>query len=189
MKSKKLTTWMRDKIVDAVVDDVLKPRRDQQQSQRERFADEVYAGVVGEHEATMKRLPSGYCDVSRSVSVEVTQKGDPRGRRYHLGLSNDRLVPAFARYQPILEVRADSAIAERLAALESEKESIDRDAVELRAKVMQVVRSASTVAKLIEIWPEVKPYLPPEAIQTDVVNLPAVVVAQLNNVLAQAKAA
>lgn len=188
MKSKRLTTSMRDKITAAVVDDALKARREQHQLHRAQLADEVYASVVGEHEATMKRLPTGYCDVSRALRVEVIESGQ-HGRRYHLGLSDDRLFPAFARFHALLEARSGSEIAERLAQLEVEKENIDKDAEGLREKVIQVVHSVSTVAKLIEVWPEVKPYLPPEATQEDAVNLPAIVVADLNQVLAQAKAA
>ena len=95
-------------------------------------------------------------------------------------------LPTFLQYNnyggPVVDAELHKDWVDHLSAAKK----VDSDTDALTGKIRQVVYSATTVSKLLEIWPESKTYLPPEAFAAATNLLPAVIVAGLNEQIAKA---
>lgn len=188
-KSRRLTDKLREEILANVLKDTLEPKREVLKKVEVALADEIYQHVIGENEALMKQLPAGYFSLNSVIFVGVKKSGEAYTPKTGLCMSTDRLMPGYVGYgNTLTEFREDHPFAVRILALEKEEESLSKSEDELKEKVRPVLCSVTTLSALTEVWPEIAAHIPAEAI-ADKMNLPAVVIAEINQALALAKAA
>ena len=190
MASKRLNERLREAILGNVLKEAFGPRREAHRSRQEALGDEIYASVIGEHERVMKQLPAGFFDLNRVITVLITIGSGDRRQRLHVPLVTERLIPAYTKFGgELVELKDSDSFARRLLALEEEVDEILRAERQMTEKLRSVLCSVGTLASLTKVWPEVTGYLPPETAEEGTKNLPAVIVAEINQAIAMAKAA
>jgi hypothetical protein len=117
--------------------------------------------------AELDKLCAGLVRTNSSISVNFA------GNRTYFELGISRVGPGSATFT------ADHKLTAEFRKLEADKDARRKRYRAARDAVSCVVHSVTTVAKLVKVWPEVKPFLPPcspegktglPAVQTDVVN-------------------
>lgn len=98
------------------------------------------------------------------------------GANLQLWFPNDesRFVPNSRQV-----ITADSPLCQQFHDQETLKKELDDKAITVRAQVRAACKQVTTVKKLLDAWPEVKELLPAE-LEESKINLPALVVADLN---------
>ena len=190
MASKRLNERLREAILGNVLKEAFGPRREAHRCRQEALGDEIYASVIGEHERGMKQLPTGFFDLNRVISVLIHIDAGDRRQRLQVPLTTERLQPAYTRFGgELVELKAADSFVRRLLELDAELDDILRAERQMSEKLRSVLCSVGTLAGLTKVWPEVTGYLPPEAAEEGAKNLPAVIVAEINQAIASAKAA
>lgn len=117
----------------------------------------------------------------RSVLYSVANK-----RGYlHVNLAGANLKLAFPgnkyRFVPTdrMPIEADNPLCQQFYDQEAVKKELDDKAATVRAQVLAACKQVTTVKKLLAAWPEAKELLPAE-LEEAKINLPALVVADLN---------
>lgn len=190
MASKRLNERLREAILGNVLKEAFGPRREAHRRRLETLGDEIYTAVIGEHERVMKQLPAGFFDLNRVVSVLIHIDTGDRRQRLQVPLTAERLIPAYTKFGgELVELKDSNSLAQRLLALEEDLDEILSAERQMTEKLRSVLCSVGTLAALTRVWPEVAVYLPPEAAEETMTNLPAVMVAEINQAIAAAKAA
>jgi hypothetical protein len=190
MASKRLNERLREAILGNVLKEAFGPRREAHRHRQEALGDEIYASVIGEHERAMKQLPAGFFDLNRVISALIHIGAGDRRQRLQVPLTTERLMPAYTKFGgELVELKDSEPQAQRCLALEEELDAILRAERQMTEKLRSVLCSVGTLAALTKVWPEVAGYLPPEAAEEGAKNLPAVIVAEINQAIATAKAA
>lgn len=183
----KLTKVIRDQIIAAASKDLFTEERDALNKRGNVLADAVFDKHVATpaQYAAMKKLPNGFFNTTGIVRCRLTETNDPDAYvvRTDLELSQDRLVPAFiSNYNSPTFVDPD-AYAE-FQAIENARGALEQRCGEIISQIGQVVFSANTTKRLLEIWPEGAKFIPAEAAPTS--GVPMVLVSGLNAALVAA---
>lgn len=216
MSNKKLTKELRETICGRVLKAAFATRLQTFATEEARIACDLYdEAIPAAHRALMAQLPESYFGASPGVTFHYFKR-DAGGTERQVNLERplrslpDALaekLPAHWRYRtsktlcfnetrrmpnPALysglklegldcaAVKAHESWLRRGAALEAE-------IAELERSVNCVLNSVTTVKRLLDAWPEVRPHLPDEALLDGERSLPTVIIADLNAKIEAAK--
>lgn len=148
--------------------------------------DKLYSEDV---QAAFAKMPDGFCDKAQSPTVSLAPAPNVSPSSLTLKFDKSVLWSVHCRYGNKMLVVDDGLYAE-YRVYDDAVTDVEKKMTALKESLNQVLASANTVKKLIEIWPEGEKFIPDWA--KNVVSstmLPAVCVGNLNNLLAQALAA
>lgn len=144
--------------------------------------DKLYSKQVQD---AIKILPPGFVELDKNRTVRVTPHKGHVPITINLEFGDDRVAFSAAYRYGDKPIVIDSEIYEETLKLCESTDKVEESTKILHNNLVQVVYSASTVAKLIEMWPEGEKFIPDWAKGSAVkTNLPAVCVSNLNNLLA-----
>jgi hypothetical protein len=191
MASQRITKELHTMIVNAAINGAYQSERDEVTAMRKEATEVVYRTFVSEEqEKIMKKMPSGFFNVlDGGHSLYIRNDDGSRGAHrtlLMLHFGTGRRVPAFFPMAHSTLNSTKALIA--FEAIEDTSDAINLKVNELRLQVSNTVSSASTMAKLLMIWPESKAFIPPWALsEKHKETLPAVIIDGLNNLLALAR--
>jgi len=176
MASKRLTNDLRICITKAVLNHRFGAEEKALDAAMEALGDLIYETLYPEAGAARKRLDTAldgeyaYC-----TGIDCNLAGDyrtvPMSKQRPVQHKHCRGRAKFAAGEaPVIQFRDIQTRRSKLREAENEA----------RAKVNGVLSGATTVKKLLEIWPEVEPFVPPAAAP---VNLPAIPRVEVNALL------
>lgn len=145
------------------------------------FGDRFFSKHIAtpEQYEVMRKLPAEFFFSSESFNAYISE------RYRNIRMSGLKRMPACASLYSNQRITDDEAV-KQLDTFAKERESLLAQKRELEVKIRQVVMSATTVEKLLTIWPEAKKFIPASVYDTGAANLPAVLVEDLNLVLMNA---
>lgn len=174
MSSIRLTNDLRNRIAKAVLEHRFGPEEKELEQDRERLGKLVYDLLYdGATQNAMDGLPEGWLPTQSDDNVYFAGQwahvefGEPLRFTY----KDSRNFPKFA---------ADSPATKLFEDIEARKHKLREARSETAAKVNGLLCEATTMKKLLEIWPEVEPFIPPS---TTPVYLPAVPRDEVNALL------
>lgn len=182
----KLTTWMRDAIVEkALVKAGIRKAEAEYSADRMawagKVADESIGGIeaVAALEAANKKVAKIVASLPEHLREEVLL-GPEAGGVYAVFGGRKTMVNEWGGYRPAKNVNlpAEHPLSVEFFALEDRRTELHKQRDDLRAEVRAAVNSVTTVGKLLAVWPEAKELLPASAASKP--QLPAVKVEHLN---------
>ncbi len=107
--------------------------------------------------AEMKRLPANFFDTNASIMVNLG------GQSVHLKVSKCPVgyVHYSTGYTPARSYAADHPFSERHSVLYSRKKDLEERSAVARKHAYSVIYSCVTCKQLVEVWPEVEPFVSP----------------------------
>ena len=124
----------------------------------ERLAFDVYNDLYpADVQRKMKRLPANFFDTNASIMVNLG------GQSVHLKVPKCPVgyVHYSTGYTPARSYAADHPFSERHAGLYSRKKDLEDRAAVARKHAYSVIYSCATCKQLVEVWPEVEPFVSP----------------------------
>jgi hypothetical protein len=177
MANQRLTGLLRSQIADSIVSMTFKSRTEAFQKRENLVANKVLDDYIGAaNMKLMSQLPPEYFCSRDCVSLSLKNRG------YRLSFAASRRVPAIAQYGQV-ELLATSDLWPEIIAVDAERDNIDMECRELREQANILLAGVSNVKRLLEIWPEVEPYLPKFA---EIANLPAACAQAINKMISLA---
>lgn len=188
MATVRLTNSMRDSIITDVMASAYKQEKEANKAAKHELALKAYDVIVPKKlQEALTSFPTGFCYASSCFSIYMTINEHGSERRFNFSMDDDKPLPESCRYgQFRLEKRNDKLIKE-YDALQERDNQISKMYSELKNKLTEVLYAATTVTRLIEMWPEATEYIPESWLSPkSAMMLPAVVVDGLNNLLSKA---
>lgn len=193
MSNRRLSEDLRREIRGSVMKGAFQAEAAKATEAQKALALRIYRHFISEKiEQAALQAPSEFRYMSESFAIK-TYGDDPNdyGRRVTLELPAERPLPvrlfqygelgSLSKLKP-QEFRLIEAI-ERANKNEAE---VEQKRTELRDKVNGVLCSVTTVKRLLQVWPEVKPHIPAWALEDPKPNLPAVEVGDVMKSLKKA---
>lgn len=176
MASVRLTEYMRDSIKDALLERAFGERDKAIAADELKLADDIYKHLYpAPLLRKMKALPNGFLpkdDDQRCKfggDFERVSWGEPY-----------RIVAAENRNNAVV-FDANHPFTDRYRDIKNRKAKLEEEKREARAKANAALKNATTVGKLLAIWPEVKPFVEKYLKKaTTAAQLPVVQTAVLN---------
>lgn len=177
----KLNKTSRDSIVEAATKELFVDEFADLEAREKSFGDSFFSKHIAtpEQYEVMLKLPAEFFFSSEGFNVYIAE------RYRSIRMSGSKRMPACSSHYSTPRITDDEA-AKQLDMFLKERESLIDQRNTLKTKIRQVVMSATTVEKLLDIWPESKKFIPASVYSTGAVNLPAVLVADLNLALMNA---
>ena len=194
MATIRLTTGNRQVILNRILKHRFANECEKIISDQEQLADTIYRDTFKKDLKAMNELPKGWLQESENFLVQFGsrterlsftrygstafnflsfKKGDATKRRFKSkDCFRNRITKAYDAKSPFSVKSADIKEAERCLI-----EAVNAAASEINA----MTHSVTTLAKLIEIWPEAEPFC--HSFGEKVANLPAVQIGELNKAL------
>lgn len=150
------------------------------------LADAVYQHEYGAIEKIANKLPGDWCDDDHHVYIEAAGfhwRGDRDGKVYNgLKMSKSRRVPRYQSNKPI-KIGGAHPLNDQAQAVAEEHAALLRDREAMRTKLRAVVYSATTLPKLLEVWPECQKFVPTDLKPAARALVPVELVTELNSAL------
>ena len=185
MASVKLTNALRSVIWNNIRHKQLDPKRVELEKSLELIGDEIYNAVVGDKVLKlMESIPDMYFIRGSYIYVQ-----NVASKFINIQMSTSRVIPPKCHHgKPIYHTEmADPKKAEEaFVRYMKQREMItahDRDVNFYKDETMRILHSVNTVKQLLQVWPEVKEFLPDSAKNVDNAQLPMVQVTKLNEQL------
>ena len=186
MASIKLNATIRDEIIANVMKDAFKSEKNMLQALVHEFSLRVYNTLyTAAEQDMMKKLPKDLFYMREEVNTSLKAKGERDVVNFKLEFKNAKILPLAFQYRYNCDIIVASELVSEADDLNKQAAAIKEREGELRSKVHGVVMAATTVQRLLETWPEAKPYIPKHILETKP-SLPAVIVKELNATLAAA---
>jgi len=170
----KLTNWMREGITKKVMIHRFREQADALVTDYAVLAADVYVDIYSEIERKrMDALPEGWLPTSEGVYVQFGEGG----RNYHRLNFDGDLYSAGSRYASprkdrmkrrvlakhdgsrCMKVYDDQhELARRASDLRDRESEISKAADAAQRQIEAALRSASTIKRLVEMWPEIEPF-------------------------------
>lgn len=125
----------------------------------------------------MNALPEGWLHETDVIRVSVG------AGNYLLSLPGNVRIPRFALYdyRPLETVNdADKSLATAIKAHHAAREKLKGARRETQQKTNATIKSFSTLNRLLQAWPEIKPFTDQLGYDVDKKSLPAVIPTELN---------
>lgn len=177
----RLTNDLRSDILNAATKNLFAAEFTALKEREKKIGDKVFFKHYAKPEqyAAMERLPAEFFSSGEEIRCWLN------GESAVISMSESRRFPAFGVNRR-LDI-TDSALRAEWDKLEKERKALSDKKKELSDQINGVIASATTVKKLLEVWPESKPFIPDYAFATGgTKNLPAVMVANLNAAMVKA---
>lgn len=145
----RLNTFIRDSIIGSLLAKRFDGEKKQLLKEQAEFAVRLYRVLYPEWQRFV-RLPKGWLLQAPSFSARI------RGERHRFQLNAEFRFPSEDRERTLQDeglIKEFKQLQERLAKHED-------DRITARQQGRALLHSVTTVKKLLEVWPEVKPFLP-----------------------------
>ena len=173
IQSVRLTNAIRDNIKQAI-ENKYEEQHPKPETSEEQFGDYCYKTAYGDIDVS--HLPKTLFNWCTTIKVNAA------GERHNYRMSKERPV-AHDRSWEIIEATV-TADDKKLIKLQKEQQNIEtwyEQKREFLKEVNELLRLVNTSKQLLELWPEVEPYLPPHiADPSRAVQLPAIPISRLN---------
>lgn len=161
----RLNKKIREEIVRRAMKQAFDEREKQHAINEIAVADALYQNEWGDVVSALDKVPNVF--LNHSMHVEIKAAGYSYGRRnghksQDLKMSKSRPVP-YCYDARVIPVGGSHPLNDQVQALADEYQQIQQDRAQLSANLHALVDSATTVAKLLESWPEASQFLPDEA--------------------------
>lgn len=179
MATVRLTNMIRDIVKSRLLEKTYKKREEQNKAAKTKLADQVYRDVYPlKIRRQMEAMPEGFMCHSESFNVNFA------GERSYLYFSSRRPIARKHTNSYAVSYPADHPLAVKWTEISREEKAINAEKRGTRTDIGVVLDQVTTLKKLIEIWPEVEPWVkdfvePP----VDRTNLPALPITELNKTL------
>lgn len=172
----RLTNDMRNGIVFSLVQYRFNKPSEALRQQWIKFADEVYEDIYdAKQRRLMASLPEGWLPMEDSMHVAFG------GLREMLKMTKKRTFPYLSvRSSTIKIYAADHPLSSKHMSLTNERKDLLADRTKCKIQAEAILSSVSTVAMLLDVWPEIKSFIPG---QTPKLQVPALRIAELNTAL------
>lgn len=179
MASQRLTNAIKESIVSKMRKELFEKRQEKARKRTTKLADNIYHAIHTEEETNyMLMAPDGAFAYRTSIYARFASGG------VSFGLS--KAFPFFSRYDGQTQhISVDSSFYAEYNAIKKTEDKIRKDIQKLHDSTWGILNSVTTVKKLIEVWPDVEPYLPENK---QIPNLPAIPVGELNVLLEELRA-
>lgn len=174
MASVRLTEYMRDAIKDALLERAFGERDKALEAGKKKLADDIYKHLYpAPLLRKMKTLPNGFLPKDDDQRVKFA------GDFTRVCWGDQRIVAS--EYKGNAQVfDANHPFTDRYRDLKAVESKLEGEKREARAKADAALKNATTVGKLIAIWPEVKPFVEKYVRKATPAPLPVVQTAVLN---------
>lgn len=174
MASVRLTEYMRDAIKNALLERAFGERDKALEAGKKKLADDIYKHLYpAPLLRKMKALPNGF--LPKDDDQRVKFGGDFE----RVSWGDQRIVAS--EYKGNAQVfDANHPFTDRYRDLKAVESKLEGEKREARAKANAALKNATTVGKLIAIWPEVKPFVEKYVRKATPAPLPVVQTAVLN---------
>ena len=181
----RLTQSMRDTIERRLLDHRFAAEEKAIKEERAALGEAVYRDLYPKKVLDqMEALPNGWLPESQSISVRF---GDGIGNYQGFRFEQSRRLQE--RHEGTAKVYDEKApLAKRYAALKDREAALKSDTQEASKKARAVLNSVTTLKRLVEVWPEVAPFV--KGLGDDgSKGVPAVPIKELNETLNLKRAA
>ncbi|HDR9086295.1 TPA: hypothetical protein QDB10_002186 [Burkholderia vietnamiensis] len=175
----KLSNHVRDQIIANAMKGAFEKEKKALAKQLQELALACYRSQVSEEEeAAARRAPAEFLTMSNAITLTFRDENGSRSA-YYANVDLPKIVPHKhgSCYLTITD--------KKLNAKKDAHEAIESKVDELMQSIRGMVYSASTVKKLLNIWPECEAFLP-ASLEKPAPALPAVVASDLNAALKNA---
>lgn len=172
MSSIRLAVYMKDSILDALMERAFKERRDALKARKLALGDKVYKRLYTAAEIkAIKKVAGEFIRTRTGLNVKFG------GDFCNVSWGEDR--PSSREREGTLILNASDPLTDEYRDIEADKKKLGEDERRAKLEAQGKLNSASTVQRLIEIWPEVKPLAEPylkvkraplPVLQNDVLN-------------------
>ncbi|MBL4839356.1 MAG: hypothetical protein JKY47_00830 [Thalassospira sp.] len=175
----KLSNEIRNDIIEALIKHRFTADQEAIDQMETTLADKLYCDYYGKAtRKQMESMPDGALPVTRDTFVNFA------GCRDTLKFSSERRCFYIDRYSGSTmrstAYDAQHAFTLEWTALENARKDLKERKAQAAAKAEAVLKSVGSTKRLLEIWPEVEPFLPPEPAKA---QLPATITQDLNKAL------
>jgi hypothetical protein len=190
MKSEKLTSAIRSRLLEAVLDHRFAPEEEENLLEQRRIAVAVYEEVFPvETRRKMLALPAGWLATIDYVHAQFSEdSGDYEHMALPTGDGLEWRAPYDKQRGCMIKYDADSEMSKRFKLWKEQKQSLYLASKELKFKTKSVLDSCTTTNRLIKVWPEIQPFLLKAMPETNVF-LPAPIINDLTTALRLEEAA
>lgn len=176
-KSTRLTNDMRNRICEAVIKHRFGKAGEDLKEAGLKLGDAVYEALYPKGSRERERLAGGFI----GEYIKCTSRACYFAGCYHEVRFRECLPFCYHYgYDERPKFSADAPVTKALTELNAAKDKLRAEKDEARAMVNGILSKPGTIGKLLEIWPEVEPFIPPE---TTPVHLPAVPRDEVNALL------
>jgi hypothetical protein len=165
--AQKLTNAVREEILDKVTKAVFGERQAAVARREDELAHRfIRLGIGDENWETYETVPASWMNHSKYIIARIG------GSTVRLDVTSHVKVPKGWEYgQTVAQADGGSELAELYEALRNDREALAAEIRKFDADTTAVLQRTHSVKKLVEMWPEVLPYVPARAL-ADSVPLP-----------------
>jgi len=186
MANTRLTQTIRKEILDAAMKNAYLADEKQIDDKMRDLSERIYyALVTPEQEKAMNKLPHGFFNLSSAKSARLRETSNGSYRYIQLKFAKERRLPAFCSGYNDIDL-TDRALYDAYIEIERQEKALGEKRQKLETEISAVLSSANTVQKLLDVWPEAKPFIPAYVFAPKAA-LPAIVTGKLNELLKQAR--
>lgn len=154
MGATRLTKFMRSKVLERLVDHAFKDRRKGIVAMRYDLGDLVYADLYPTKDrAAMAKLPAGFLPEQDAVQVTFG------GQWYNICFRKVVRVAVSHSSGRSRDYPSDHMFADMQSEISKHTSDLRADEELARAEAKAALNSCSTVKQLLELWPEVEPFV------------------------------
>lgn len=176
----RLTIAKKEQILKNVIAATFKKRTERLTKDRHALAGQIYNNLYGKHAKAIAAVPDGFLYRCNEMFLKFG------GSVTRLGLGAQHVLPYEPHYNTILHhFDHDHEFTKAFDKLDARGSKLKKDKALLKSKVQPVLSAATTVKKLKDLWPECEKFLP---VSTEVKNLPAIPIKELNGLLSTMQA-
>ncbi|MGN8188598.1 Nmad5 family putative nucleotide modification protein [Burkholderia sp. 22088] len=180
----KLSNHVRDQIISNAMKGAFEKEKKAVAKQLQDLAMACYRSQVSaEEEAAARRAPEEFLTLSNTITLAFRDENGSR-TAYYSSVDLPKIVP-FKRGGGTYLTISDKKLNAKKDAYEKAHAELEEKFDELRNSIRGMVYSATTVKKLLDIWPESVNFLPAN-LEKPAPALPAVIATDLNNALKKA---
>lgn len=192
MATVRLSTMIKEIVEERLLKNAFEKREQALKKAQHRFAGKIYNDVYSLKERkAMAGMPDGFMETSSSLKVQF------RGDFTHVHFGESRRIASKHKYNCSKHkyncskvYDANDPLCDEHVKLKQEADDLEREKREARVDLNAVLDRVTTVKRLIELWPEVEPWVkdfiePP----IDSKNLPCLPISELNKTLGLEKQA
>lgn len=122
------------------------------------------------------KCPPGFLEMTNAVTLFVC------GENLRINLASLSPLPASMRYGSVpMEFRASVEDQKKYRAIKVSYDALEKERATARSKLVTALRSFPTTEKLLELWPEIEPFI--EDMLQKKSGLPAIPISSLNQIL------
>lgn len=154
MSTVRLTNYIRETVLARLLKHAFEAREKALEKDKHAFARQVYDAIYpAAIQKAMKALPKGYLPTDGDLKVSFD------GEYTHVYFGESRLIAKCHEYNAAKVFDPKDPLTARYHELEKVEEALKAEKSKAKSSAEAALDSCTTVKKLIEVWPEVEPFV------------------------------